>query len=159
MKTPLLPVATCLFALAGGWAAASEGIRPSLNMRLRYEDVQQAGLHDATALTLRTRLGLSPEPFHGWTALIEAENIVALDGDRYSQAGLNPGGAGRAVIPDPTGTEINQAWVAFTRDQTTATAGRQRLVLDNARYARLDNIVNGVDTHIYVSNMVFGVFR
>jgi hypothetical protein len=128
-----LSLAVCLLAVSS-LSAAPEGVRLSLNARLRYEDVHQSGLRDGTAFTLRTRLGLSPEPFHGWTALLEAENIVAFDGDRYSQAGLNPGGAGRAVVSDPTGTEINQAWVAFTRGQTTATLGRQRLVLDNARF-------------------------
>jgi hypothetical protein len=106
----------------------------SLNVRLRYEDVEQTGLRDAEALTVRTRLGVSPAPFHGWTALLEGENIAALDADRYSQAGLNPGGTGRAVVADPTGSEINQAWVAFTGGRTTATLGRQRLVLDNARF-------------------------
>jgi protein SCO1/2 len=128
-----LSLAVCLLSVSS-LSAAPEGVRLSLNARLRYEDVHQSGLRDGTAFTLRTRLGLSPEPFHGWTALLEAENIVAFDGDRYSQAGLNPGGAGRAVVSDPTGTEINQAWVAFTRGQTTATLGRQRLVLDNARF-------------------------
>src|SRR5690606_19462585 len=66
--------------------------------------------------------------------MVEAENIAAIDGDRYSQAGLNPGGAGRAVVADPEGTEINQAWLAYASDQITTTFGRQRLVLDNARF-------------------------
>jgi hypothetical protein len=66
--------------------------------------------------------------------LLEVENVAPLDGDAYSQAGLNPGGAGRAVVADPEGTEINQAWVAFTQAATTLTAGRQRLVFDNARF-------------------------
>ncbi len=121
--------------LASGVFAAPDGsVRLSLSARLRYEDVHQTGFADATAFTLRTRLGVSPEPWHGWSALLEGENILPLGGDRYSQAGLNPGGAGRAVVADPTGTEINQAWLAFKRGGTTVTAGRQRLVLDNARF-------------------------
>lgn len=125
--------AVCLLAVTS-LPAAPEGVRLSLNLRLRAEDVHQSGLRDGTAFTLRTRLGLSPAPVRGWSALLEAENIVALDSDSYSQSGLNPGGAGRAVVPDPEGTEINQAWVAFTGGHTTVTAGRQRLVLDNARF-------------------------
>lgn len=108
--------------------------QPTLNLRLRIEDVQQTGLRDARATTLRTRLGFTTAPFHGWQALLEAENIAALDANAYSQAGLNAGGAGRAVVPDPTGTEINQVWLAFNHGPTTVTAGRQRLVLDNARF-------------------------
>jgi hypothetical protein len=133
VKTLPLSLAACLLAVTS-LPAAPEGARLSLNARLRYEDVHQSGLRDGTAFTLRTRLGLSPAPVHGWSVLLEAENVVALDGDSYSQSGLNPGGAGRAVVPDPEGTELNQAWVAFTGGHTTVTAGRQRLVLDNARF-------------------------
>jgi len=106
----------------------------NLNLRLRYEGVEQTGLQDAEALTLRTRLGFTTAPWLGWKAMLEAEDVRAADGDSYSQAGLNPGGAGQAVIADPEMTEINQAWLAFTTGQTTGTLGRQRLVLDNARF-------------------------
>ncbi len=133
MKFLPLSLATLLAATAP-LNAAPAGPTLSLNVRLRYEDVQQTGLRDAEALTVRTRLGLSPAPFHGWTALLEGENIATPDGDCYSQAGLNPGGTGRAVVADPELTEINQAWLAYTYGGTTATLGRQRLVLDNARF-------------------------
>lgn len=105
----------------------------SFNARLRFEGVEQSGLRDAEALTLRSRLGYATASLHGWTALVEAENILAADGNSYSQAGLNPGGTGRAVVADPETTEINQLLIAFTRNQTTATLGRQRFVLDQAR--------------------------
>lgn len=118
--------ASPLDAIAGG--------KVSLNLRLRYESVQQTGLLDGDALTLRTRLGFTTAPWQGWTAMLEAENIVAADGDSYSQAGINSGGAGRAVVADPETTEINQAWLSFTTGPDKATLGRQRLVLDNARF-------------------------
>lgn len=131
-----------LTLLAGALSAAEAVSIPdafaqgtmSLNARLRHESVQQSGLKDAAALSLRTRVGFTTAAWQGWKAMLEAENITAADGDSYNQAGLNPGGAGRAVIADPESTEINQAWVAFTRGKTTATVGRQRLVLDNARF-------------------------
>jgi len=132
-----------LFAGAAGTGFAADAASPfdafdggkvSLNLRLRYEDVQQTGLLDGDALTLRTRLGFTTAPWQGWTAMLEAVNIAAADGDSYSQAGINPGGVGRAVVADPVMTEINQAWLAFTTGPTTATLGRQRLVLDNARF-------------------------
>ncbi|MCF7687505.1 MAG: hypothetical protein K9M98_04890 [Cephaloticoccus sp.] len=106
----------------------------SLNLRIRYEGVQQTALMDAEALTLRTRLGYATAPYHGWKTMLEVENIVATDGDSYSQAGINAGGAGHAVVADPETTEFNQALIAYTMDQTTLTVGRQRLVLDNARF-------------------------
>lgn len=106
----------------------------SLNLRARYEGVEQTALRDAEAFTLRTRLGFTTAPLNGFKAMVEAENITALDGDRYSQAGLNPGGAGRAVVADPEGTEINQAFLAYTTGKTTLIGGRQRIVYDNARF-------------------------
>jgi hypothetical protein len=106
----------------------------SLNLRLRYESVQQTGLLDGEALTLRTRLSFTTAPWQGWTAMLEAENIAAADGDSYSQAGINPGGAGHAVIADPVMTEINQVWLGYKSASDAATLGRQRLVLDNARF-------------------------
>lgn len=106
----------------------------SLNLRARYEGVEQTGLRDAAALTLRTRIGFTTAEVSGWKAMLEAENIVAADGDRYSQAGLNPAAKGRAVVADPETTEINQGWVAYTTGKMSFTLGRQRLVLDNARF-------------------------
>jgi hypothetical protein len=103
-------------------------------VRSRYEGVEQTALQDADAYTVRTLLGFITAPLHGFKAMVEAENITALDGDRYSQAGLNPGGSGRAVVPDPTGSEINQAWLGYVSGKTALAAGRQRLVLDNARF-------------------------
>ncbi len=144
MKFPSLLVMSCL--VSAGLGAAEPAAAPatfaeaiargqvSFNARLRHESVQQSGLRDAAALTLRTRLGYTTAPFHGWKFMAEVEHITAADGDSYSQAGLNPGGTGRAVVADPEGTEINQAWAAFSSGQTTATVGRQRLVLDNARF-------------------------
>ncbi len=108
--------------------------RLSINARLRYEGVTQAGLRDANALTLRARLGYTTAAFRGWRAMAELENITAADGDAYSQAGLNAGAAGRASVGDPETTELNQAFLSYQRGGAIVSAGRQRLVLDNARF-------------------------
>ena len=115
--------------------AFSEG-KVSLNARLRLEDAEQTGFRDSEAITLRTRLGFLTAPLHGFRGMLEMENVTALDPDSYNQGGLNvPGaGAGRVVIADPEVTEVNQAWLGYTHADTTLTAGRQRLVLDNARF-------------------------
>jgi hypothetical protein len=127
-----LPLAAAASLLAAADAAPG---KVSLNVRARFESAEQTGLKDANALTLRTRLGYTFTALPGGlSASVEVENIASPDGDAYSQAGINPGGAERAVVADPEGTEVNQAWVAWTHGTTTATAGRQRLVLDNARF-------------------------
>jgi hypothetical protein len=108
--------------------------KASIHARIRYEGVDQTGLRDANALTLRTRLGYTTAALQGWKATVEAENITAADADSFSQAGINPGGAGRAVVADPEGTEINQAFLSYESGKTVGSLGRQRLVLDQARF-------------------------
>jgi hypothetical protein len=106
----------------------------SLNARLRIETVEQTGLADAEALTLRTRLGFTTAPLSGFKAMLEGEAIMSPDGSRYNQAGVNPSGAGLAVVADPVGAEINQAFLGWASKTTTITVGRQRVVLDGARF-------------------------
>lgn len=129
-RTLLLGILTSSISAAN---PIEEG-KVSLNVRTRYENVTQTGLKDASALTLRARLGFTTAPINGFKALVEFEHITALDPDSYNQAGLNPGGAGRAVIADPEHTELNQAALIYTQNATTVTLGRQRLVLDNVRF-------------------------
>ncbi len=142
MKFPALISIALLIASSGLLPAAeptqfSEAFTQgkfSANLRLRYENVEQLPLQDANALTLRTRVGFTTAPWQGLKAMIEAENSLAAEGDSYNQSGLNPGGAAHAIVADPETTELNQLFLSYTRGKTTATLGRQRLVLDNARY-------------------------
>ncbi|MDO8538915.1 MAG: alginate export family protein [Opitutaceae bacterium] len=106
----------------------------SLNARARWEHADQANLHESDALTLRTRFGFTTAPVEGVQGMIEAENVAALHPDDYNAAGTNPGGAGRTAIADPTATGINQAWLGYSFSDTTLKAGRQRIVLDTARF-------------------------
>ncbi len=106
--------------------------KPSLNARLRYESVQQDPFTDAEALTLRLRLGYTTGLFHGFQAMIEGEANVPLVKDYFDGTGTNSDNY--AVIADPEIYEINQAWLSYTYEKTKATVGRQRIVLDNARF-------------------------
>lgn len=132
-----LAAAFALTAFAAEPASLADAVaqgKVSLNVRLRYEGVQQSNLLDANALTLRTRLGFTTAKFQGWQFSAEGENVAAWDGDAYNQSGLNPAAARRAVVGDPETTELNQLWLGYTFDKTTATLGRQKLILDNARF-------------------------
>jgi hypothetical protein len=107
----------------------------NINVRARYEFVDQDNLsQDANAATLRTRFGFTTAPVSGFQAMIEAENITALDDDSYNAAGSN-GEPGRPVVADPEVTEMNQAWLSYSYTNTvSAKAGRQRIALDNHRF-------------------------
>lgn len=136
-RSILLVLGICSSACAAdvsSLADAFEKGKVSVNARLRYENVAQTGLLDANALTLRTRLGFTTAPWQGLKAMVEGENVAAYDGDSYNQSGLNPAAARRAVVGDPETTEVNQLFLAYTTGATNVTVGRQRLVLDNARF-------------------------
>jgi hypothetical protein len=104
----------------------------SINARLRYEHVDQDGVADAEALTARLRLGYTTKAYKGFQAMIEGEAVTPLVNDYFDGTGTNS--AGRAVIPDPEVYNVNQAWIAYTYEKTKGTLGRQKLVLDNARF-------------------------
>ena len=70
--------------------------RPILEMRARYEHVDQDGLaRSAEAYTLRTRLGWETAAFHGFKALVEMEDVRPLAAVRYNVA--VPGVAGASL--------------------------------------------------------------
>lgn len=111
---------------------ALESGKVSFNARLRHEHVDQTGLAEkADALTLRSRLGYTTAAYRGFQFMVEAENVVALVDDYADGVAPNPG---YPVVGDPEVTEVNQAWAAYTTGKTKGTLGRQRLVLDNARF-------------------------
>ena len=104
----------------------------SVNTRLRYEHVDQAGNADAEALTARLRLGYTTQLHQGFQAMIEGEAVSPLINDYYDGTGTNA--SNYAVIADPEKYQVNQAWLAYTSGKTKGTLGRQKIVLDNARF-------------------------
>lgn len=106
------------------------------DVRLRYEHVDQDNAADnADGITVRTRLGYNTGKFKGFDAFVEMENNSALLEDYNS----GPGGNGKtkySVIADPDGTEVNQAYLGYSGiiPDTSTKLGRQRIILDNARF-------------------------
>ncbi len=110
-----------------------------LSFRLRFEDVDvdNATGDDAHGLTLRSRLNYTTGVYEGFGAMVEFDNVSELDGNDYptSQGLKNTGNyPGRAIIADPVGTEVNQAYLSYSNVDTVAKYGRQRIVLDNQRF-------------------------
>ena len=62
--------------------------------------------------------------------MIEGEDVRAMDEDDYNPYPV----AGKTVIADPEGTELNRAQVSYARDEFIGTVGRQRIILDGVRY-------------------------
>ena len=113
-------------------SASAAAVTLEWNARLRHESVDDdLFARDAEATTLRLRLGVRARLGAGWSALVEGEGVAALD-DGYDSGAK--GRAGYPAITDPTGAELNQAWVGWRNPRASATFGRQRVLLDNQRW-------------------------
>jgi hypothetical protein len=139
-QRPLRVLTLALGAFGAAWAwSDTASAQPAANAgtwivdtRLRYEGVSQDGLDDASALTLRARLGYETQARHGVRGLIEAEGVGHLNDDFNDT--LN-GRIAFAAIPDPEGLELNRLQLTWTGEEgRRAVVGRQRIVLNNARF-------------------------
>lgn len=106
------------------------------NLNLRYESVDQDNaLDDASALTLRTRIGYKTAELNGFSATVEMEDnrIVLGQGDYASPPnGYNTGIY--SVIADPEHTELDQGFVQYKNDALTVKVGRQVITHDGHRF-------------------------
>jgi len=121
------------------FTAALTGGKVSLDLRYRYEMVDQDGLSTKShASTLRTRLGYLTGEYRGFSVFAEMENTTEVYDDDYTVPPASPHGpkeSGEAVIADPIFTEMNQAWLQYSMpDVASVRYGRERVILDNARF-------------------------
>lgn len=101
--------------------------------RYRFEGVDQDNaLLNAKAQTVRARISLQTGKWYGISGLIEGDHVASLDDDRYNDS--RNGETGYSLVPDPEGSEINQALLRFEHKHGNLTAGRQRINLDNQRF-------------------------
>jgi len=132
-------------ALAAATPAAAQDVLPPVPLgngvsldpivaaRLRYEGVDQPTFPDqADALTLRVRAGAELKG-GGFFALVEGEGTLAL-ADDYNDTLPGNGTEPFPTVSDPETLELNRLQVGYLKNGTGATLGRQRIVLDNARF-------------------------
>lgn len=105
-----------------------------VNFRLRYEDVSWDGLQDSDAFTLRSRLSYQSGDYKGFGFSAEFDDVRELDDVDYRTALNDTQNPGTALIPDPEGTELNQAFISYTNFNNQVRYGRQRILLDNQRF-------------------------
>jgi len=141
-KFPLFSIVALLAGLAaaptyaGGMVPVYQAIKdaaPLVNMRLRYEGVEQDGKQkDANSITLRSRIGIETGAVYDTKLLVEFENIAKIL-DNYNDT-IN-GQVQYPVVADPDDTQINRLQLVNTSlPDTKVTIGRQRIILDNARF-------------------------
>lgn len=118
--------------LSGAAHAEDVKVKPLVDARLRYENVDQDGIAaEANALTLRVRPGVEAST-GPWSALVEGEATIAIVND------YNDGTNGRTRFPlvvDPRNVELNRAQIRYAGAQGLAvTVGRQRIELADQRF-------------------------
>lgn len=122
-------------ARADSLGDALKGGKLSLQLRPRYEFVQQDGKpDDAHAFTMRTLLGYRSKPRAGIGATLQFINVANLGGHRQYNDTAN-GLLQYPVVADPEITAVNQAFLSYAGlPASTLKLGRQIIVLDNARF-------------------------
>lgn len=130
MLMGLLAISPAAFAENSFYEALSSG-KAKLDTRLRYETVESAkpGINYTSALTIRTRLGYETGTLFKTKGYIEmSDNRIVGGVDNYTKPG-------HSTIADPEATRLNQAYLKTSPlEGLTATVGRQRIILDNARF-------------------------
>ncbi|MEQ1814569.1 MAG: alginate export family protein [Candidatus Nitrotoga sp.] len=117
---------------------AITGGKDSASLQYRYEGVRNPGKtttpNKADASTVRLRFGYETATFKNFAVLAEAETLKSLGGERYNSTAN--GKTNYAIVTDPETTEMNQAYLSYKDldSRTTLKYGRQRLILDNARF-------------------------
>lgn len=108
--------------------------KTSLNLRYRYEFVDQQNLDNANASTLRTAFGFETDEYFGLKAFVEFEDSSAFGSVRFNN-GIN-NKTNYALVKDPDVTEINQAYLLYkdTISNSEIKLGRQELMLNNRRF-------------------------
>ena len=133
----IILAATCLYSLSGAarGGALTEAFvdgTPTLELRPRFEFVDQQGKASATAFTMRTLLGFSTKPVDDIAATLQLINVADIAGSHNS---LVNGMTRYATIADPSATNVNQAFVSYSAiPETTLTVGRQIISLDDVRF-------------------------
>ncbi|MEO5772657.1 MAG: alginate export family protein [Sphingomicrobium sp.] len=124
----------CLLAgcFAAPASAQSIKVKPLLDLRLRYENVDQDRfLREADAVTLRVRAGaeFSTGP---WRLLAEGEGTAAPV--EHYDSGVN-GKTFYPLVADPKSAEVNRLQLQYTGfKKSVVTLGRQRINLDDQRF-------------------------
>ncbi len=124
---------------AGNWLGPVGGAMGEtkyiIDTRLRSEIVDQTPLaEDASALTLRARLGFETGKAWETALLVEGEFVESLDDDYRGDNSVATMTA-YPVVADPETREVNRLQLVNTFiPGTTVTLGRQRINLDDQRF-------------------------
>ncbi|WP_114326838.1 alginate export family protein [Candidatus Colwellia aromaticivorans] len=104
----------------------------NLSFRARYEGVDEDNARDnANALTVKSRLTIKTGNYNNLSLGLEVDHVSALADNYWDKVGADNN---YSVVADPTGTDVNQGYIKYTRNDFSAIAGRQRILHNNQRF-------------------------
>nr|WP_309698142.1 alginate export family protein [Sphingomonas sp. SORGH_AS_0870] len=143
MRSPALFLLSASALIAAPAAAQTVTLKPLVDARLRWEQVDQDGLpRTSDAVTARIRTGVAATSGR-WSALAEAQGNLAIVPDYFD--GVHPD-ASRPLIGDPQSIGLYRAQVQYKSAPLTLTVGRQRITLDDERFVGQAAIRNNGQT-------------
>jgi hypothetical protein len=105
--------------------------KSNMDIRLRSEWVNDNLKKEASAITARTTLAYKTADYQGFSGFIQFEDVTNFGHEHYNNnTALATAKTAYAVIADPTLTQVNQVFV----EAYGVKVGRQKIVLDNARF-------------------------
>ena len=136
IKMSLVAAIAAAAATTGANAGALDNVlsNPKLDIELRprYETVDDGANKDASALTIRTAVGVQAGLFgvDGLNAQLQAMSVDHLG----LVADYNPVNSDYATIADGPQTRMTQANISYANNGFVGIVGRKMVVLDNARF-------------------------
>ena len=104
-------------------------------LRMRYEGVEEDNAKDdASAMTARARIGYETANMAGFKVLAEYDQVIVLQDEYNSLSSTGPDDITKSVVADGQSGDFNRAQISYTHDAAKAVLGRQRIILDNARF-------------------------
>jgi hypothetical protein len=142
MKKTTLSVVIAAVSMGASQVVVADDFKEALtggdvnfDFRYRYENVDDdLFAEDAHASTLRSRLTYTTKTWNDFQAQIEVDDVNQIGNQNHNDL-QDADFADHALVLDPEGNEVNQAWVAYTGiSDTTVKVGRQRVNFDNQRH-------------------------
>ena len=132
----LILLTTAATAVTPAFANDPIKIKPIIDARLRWEDVDQVGkANKADAVTARVRLGFEATLMPKITFLAESTATLAIDKDYYNATPNSKQPTGTyPTVADPQTIGLNRLQLQYKDKKTTFTVGRQRINLDDQRF-------------------------
>jgi len=146
VKVTKLALFVGLFGVCGAFGAqdanslkdAIFGGKTNVNVRVRGEFVETdatgaAAKEETWAFTERLRLEYESKTLYGFSFLAGFEDVRAADDDRYRGFAADTP-LKKSVIADPEDSEVDQAYLKYQNENFTVIGGRQKIILDDARF-------------------------